>query len=253
MIYIYFTACLIFFVMSAFFSASEISYVSSSLLKLRHRQYKGDRRAKRVYRLLLKPERFLVTNLIGVNISNVLSASFLTFVLISAGVKSSNLWITFIFTPLVVIFADLIPKNIGRFFREEFSCRTVNIIRFFEFVFSPIIYVIETISYSIVKIFMPGVRKRSFFVTKEEIKSLVKDIEKQGGIDRGEKEAIEEVFEFRRDKIKDVCTLRREIVALDYSDSRKTILEIVNKYNFTRYPVYRNKNIAGYINIYELF
>ena len=263
MIYLYSLGCLVFVILQGFFAASEISFISSSTIKLRHRQDKGDKKARKVYNFILNPERFLVTTLVGTNISVVLSSSLVTFFLINLNVRASNLWITLIFTPLVVIFAELIPKNIGRFFKEDFSCKAVGLISFFEKLFLPVVKSIELGSKFLVKVFVKKARRRSFFVTKEEIKSLVKEIEKEGGIDKGEKEAIEEVFEFRSDRIKDVCVRTKRIVAFDYTDSYKTILATVKKYRFTRYPVFsakggsasggKNKEITGYINIYDLF
>ena len=244
--------------------------MSSPTIKLRHMQNKGDKKANKVYKFILNPERFLVIVLIGTNVSVVLSSSLLTFFLINLGIEKSSLWITFIFTPIVVIFAELIPKNIGRFLKEDFSCKAVGLISFFEKLFLPIVKSIEFISKFMVRTFAKKARQRSFFVTKEEIKSLVGEIEKQGGIDKGEKEAIEEVFEFRSDRIKDVCVKDKKIVAFNYTDSYSTILSLVKKFRFTRYPVFsakggslpcrqegasggNNKDIIGYINIYDLF
>jgi len=253
MIYFYLFICISSLILQGFFAASEISFISSQVFRLRHRQSKGDQRARKVYEFIKNPERFLATTLVGINISLVLSTSLLTFLLLKAGVKNSNFWITFIFAPFVVIFAELIPKNIGRFFSEEFSYRAVGLIHFFSKLFLPIVLSIEKVSKFLVKLLVKKVKHRSPFVTKEEIKLLVREIESQGGIDRGEKEAIEEVIGFRRDTIKDFCVKMKKIVAFDYTDSYQTILEIVKKYRFTRYPVFRNKEVVGFVNIYDLF
>ncbi|MCF7907265.1 MAG: CNNM domain-containing protein [Candidatus Omnitrophica bacterium] len=253
MIYLYLLGCLGCVVLQGFFAASEISFISSRSLSLRHRQAKGDVRAKQVYQLILKPERFLATTLIGTNISVVISTSLLTFFMIQSGFENSNFWITFIFTPIVVIFAELIPKNIGRFFREDFSCQTVSLISFFEKLFLFLVKLSELSSRFLVRIFIKQAKYRSPFVTKEEIKSLVKEIESQGGIDRSEKEAIEDVFEFRSDKIKDTCVIFKKLIAFDYTDSYQRLLEIVRKNEFTRYPVLKNKEVVGYVNVYDLF
>jgi CBS domain containing-hemolysin-like protein len=173
--------------------------------------------------------------------------------LIKLEVSSSNLWITFIFTPIVVIFAELIPKTIGRFFREDFSCQVSGFINFFEKLFLPVVEVIEFLSKFLVKLFLKQAKHRSPFVTKEEIRSLVREIEEQGGIDKGEKEAIEEVFDFRSDRVKDVCVELRKVAAFNYTDSRSQILEKTARYRFTRYPVFKEKKIIGYINIFDLF
>lgn len=254
MIYLALLGCIVFMILQGFFAASEIGFISSSLLKLRHRRNKGEKGADKAYGLLSRPEKFLITTLVGTNISVILSSSFLTFFLIKIGLRNSNIWITLFFTPLVVIFAELIPKNIGRYFKENFSCRAANIIVFFEKLFSPIVKLIEAIIKLLVKAILgKEVKIRSLFVTKEEIRSLIKEIEQEGGIDKGEKEAIEEVFELRQSKIKDVSAPLRKIVGLDYTDSRDKIIALVKQKGFTRYPVFKNRIIIGYVNIYDLF
>ena len=254
MIYLALLGCVFFILLQGFFAASEIGFISSSLLKLRHRRDKGQKGADKAYNLISRPEKFLITTLVGTNISVVLSSSFITFFLIKLGVKNSNVWITLLFTPIVVIFAELIPKNIGRYFRESFSCSTANLIIFFERLFLPIVKSIEFVIKLLIRLIAgKSVKARSPFVTKEEIRLLIKEIEKEGGIDRGEKEAIEEVFELQQDKIKDVSMSLKKIVGVDYADSRDKILEVVNKSGFTRYPVFKNKEIIGYINIFDLF
>lgn len=253
MVYIYLLGCLIFMLTQAFFCAGEISFISIRPLKLRHRQIRGDKKAAKIYRLVLEPEKFFATTLAGINISLVLSSSFFTFLLMRLGVKNSNLWAMIIFTPLVVIFAELIPKNIGRLFKEDFSYRAAPIIAFFEKLFFPLVKVINLINKFFVKNFIRERKRLASVITKDELKSMIKEFQKEGGLDRGETEAIEDVFDFKIDRIKDVCVGLRKLVGLDYTDSYDKILEIARKKGFTRYPVFRNKEITGYINIYDLF
>jgi putative hemolysin len=253
MIYLYILASLIFFVLSGFFSASEIGFISSSRISLQHKKEKKQKGASQAYGYLVHPDKLLTTILIGVNLSNVLSASFLTFILITLGVEKSNVWITFLFTPLVVVFADLVPKNVGRIYKEDFSCNTVGLIKFFEILFYPLVKMTIGINFIFKKIFLKGRKKTSFFVTKEEIRLLAEQIQKEGQIDFGERKAIEEVFEFRENKVKDFCLPRKKIIGFDYTDSNEYLLEKIKQYRFDRYPVYRNKKIIGYLNVYDLF
>ncbi|MCF7916281.1 MAG: CNNM domain-containing protein [Candidatus Omnitrophica bacterium] len=253
MIYLYIIISLIFFVLSGFFSAAEIAFISSSRISLRHKKERKQKGAAQAYHYLLRPDRLLTTILIGVNLSNVLSASILTFLLIKLGIVKSNLWITFLFTPLVVIFADLVPKNIGRFYREDFSCKTVGLIKFFEILLFPLVKLTAFMNFLFKKTFLKKKNKTSFFVTKEEIRLLAEQIQKEGEIDFGERRAIEEVFEFRENKVKDFCLPRRKIIGFDYTDSNEYLLEKIKQYRFDRYPVYRNKKIIGYLNVYDLF
>ncbi|MFH1772170.1 MAG: CNNM domain-containing protein [Candidatus Omnitrophota bacterium] len=253
MMALYILGSFVLLLLQGFFAASEISFISSVMLTLRHRQEKGDKRAKKVYSLMSKPEKFLATTLVGTNISVVLSSSLMTLFFISLGIGNSNIWVTVIFTPLVVVFAELIPKNIGKYFREDFSCRVVNIIDFFQRIFSPAVTGILGVSNFIVGLVVGHSRKRSPFVTKEEIKFLLKEIQKQGGIDRGEQEAIEEVFEFKSSKIKDVCVSLNKVAGFDYTDSFERIVEIARGSRFTRFVVFKNREVVGYVNIFDIF
>lgn len=250
---LYLLGCIISLFIQGFFAASELSFISSSTIKLRHRHREGSRRAAKVYQMMLKPERFLTTMLIGINFFLVLGSSLLTFFLIQLHVPKSNFWAMIIFTPLTVIFAESIPKNVGQHFREDFSIWVVDIIIFFEKLFAPAVSVFERITSFVIKLSMGKVRQRSLFVSKEEFKLLVKEIQEQGTIDLGEKEAIEEVFVFTTSKVEDVGMPFKRVVGVDYNDSYETVLETAIISSFTRYPVFKNKQTIGYINIYDLF
>ncbi|MCM8831474.1 MAG: CNNM domain-containing protein [Candidatus Omnitrophica bacterium] len=243
----------IFIILQAFFVASEISFISCDLVKLNYYKNEGYKNAQKVYNLLLQPERFLATTLIGVNLSLVAASCILTFFLIKLNVHESSLWVTIFFTPVVVVFSELIPKNIGRYFREDFCFLSVDVVVFFERMFLPIINVIEIVNKFLIKIFVGKVRKRSLFVAKEEIKLLIKEAEETGGIDKSEREAIDKVFDFTKTKIKDIAVRLDRVIGPDYNDSREKILEFTRKTRFTRYPVFKESKIIGYITIYDLF
>ena len=253
MITLYLIACIFFLVLQAFFCACEISFISSNIVKLRHNQDRGDKKSKRVYKLILNPEQFLATTLVGINLAVILSSSFLTLFFMRLGVESSSIWVTFIYTPIVVIFAELIPKNVGISYKELISCKLVGVFEFFEKIFFPIVVSVTAMSKFLVNTIVKKKKYRSPFVTKEEIRSLVKEVQQQGGIDRGEQEAIEEVFDFRSDKIKDVCLEIKNVVGFDYTDSYELIIDIIKKQEYTRYPIFKDQQVIGYINIYDLF
>ncbi len=250
---IYFIICGFFIGLQGLFAGSEIAFISSDLFKLRHKMQRKDRQAKAAYELITNPEKFLATTLVGTNVSVIISSSLATLFLIQLGTENSVLWITFIFTPIIVVFAELAPKNIGRYYREKFSCQVSGIIKVFEIIFSPVVFGIERLSRILVILFVGKNSMRSFFVTKEEIKSILKEVQSQGLLDRGEKEAIEDVFDFKEDKIKDVTTHLRDVVGLDYSDSKDIVFKKVKKCGFTRYPVFKNKEVVGFVNIFDLF
>ena len=88
MIFVYLLGCIIFVVLQGFFAGSEISFVSSNPLRLRHRMRRGDKRAKVAYELIGSPEKFLATTLVGTNISVVISSSLATLFLIELNISN---------------------------------------------------------------------------------------------------------------------------------------------------------------------
>lgn len=245
---------LIFFIgLQAFFVAAEIAYISSSLIKLKHRISKGDKKARVAYVILSNPATFLTTALIGINLSVVISTSILTYILLRFGIDNSQLWVTFLFTPIIVIFAELIPKNVGRIYREDFSSLTAPIFVVIRNIFYPFIFIVDKGIRRFLRLLWKEDTERTYFIAREELKSLLREVEKYGEIERGEKEAIEDIFSFRFRKIKDVCIPLNRVVGLDVSDDYKKIIHIIGSKRYTRYPVFSNKEIIGYINIFDIF
>ena len=253
MIGFYLFGCFLFIFLQGFFSASEIAFISSDLLKLRHKAEKQDKRAKLAYELSSSPERFLATTLVGINLSVVISSSLVTHIFISKGVYVSNLWVTFLFTPIIVIFAELVPKNIGMYYKEELSCRVAKVLIFFEGIFYPLVRGIEKMSTLIIRKLLK--RPPAIFpsLSREGIKALLKEGVKEGVLEKGEEEAIKEIFDFRATKVKDVYTPLAKIKGINYTASQEEIIKKGRKLKFTRYPVFKGREIVGYINIYDLF
>jgi len=252
-IILYVAGCVVFLILQGIFSGAEIAFISSNRIRLQHRLRKGDKRAGKALRLISNPEKFLATTLIGTNISVVVSSSLATLCLISLGVERSNMWTTLLFTPIVVIFAELFPKNIGTYYRERFSYIIAPCIAFFESLLLPAVIAAEYTSRFFVRIFIGKSKKLSLFVTREEIKSIFKEKESSKVLDKGEKEAIEDILDFKETKVKDVMAPFNRIVGFDYTDSYEFLLKKASRHKFTRYPVFKNREIKGYINIFDIF
>ncbi len=246
----YLLGALFFVFLQSFFSAVEIACISISPLRLKRRE--KDKAFSSIQKLLRNPERFFSTVLVGINISVVASTTFITYYFIELGIRNSNLWVTLFFTPFVVMFAELIPKNVGRYYKDIFVTKIIGIFKVFQAILYPLVLAIEKITAFFVGLLVKK-KKRSPFVVREEIKALVLEAEKEGSLERGEREAIEDIFDFGETKIKDVCVPVKNVVGIDYTDSWEKIKEKVNRFKFTRYPVFSNRQIIGYINIFDIF
>ena len=110
---------LIMVVISAYFSGSETGMMTLNRYRLRHRAKQGNRQAKRVEKLLRKPDRLISLVLIGNNLVNILASALGTIVGMrlygDAGVAIATGVLTFV----VLVFAEVLPKTIAALYPEK--------------------------------------------------------------------------------------------------------------------------------------
>ncbi|MEY4474549.1 MAG: hypothetical protein RL248_316, partial [Pseudomonadota bacterium] len=106
-------------VVSAYFSASETGMMTLNRYRLRHLSKQGHRAARRVEKLLRRPDRLISLVLIGNNLVNILASALATIIGIrlygNAGVAIATGVLTFV----VLIFAEVMPKTIAALYPER--------------------------------------------------------------------------------------------------------------------------------------
>jgi putative hemolysin len=167
-----------------------------------------------------------------------------------AKVKNPSFWVALTLTPFVLIFGEMFPKNIGRVFQIKFVLYWLTPFRFFEFLLRPLVTVINFFPSKIVTLFF---KDKKYILSKDDLKILTETLHSQGSIERLEKEAIVDALGFSQDRIKDVYLPFKKVVGIDYIDTQESILAKAQHHGFTRYPVFKNKEVVGYLNIFDLF
>ena len=94
-------------VLSAFFSGSETGMMSLNRYRLRHLVSKGNKKAKRISRLLSRPDRLLGVILIGNTFGNVLASSVATYITLKV-FPQVNLFLVSIILTIVLLLVILI-------------------------------------------------------------------------------------------------------------------------------------------------
>ena len=108
-------------VLSAFFSATEVAFISLTDAKVATMVKRRLPRAKLIRKLKSKPRRLLVAILIGNNIVNIAAASLATIVTADL-FDSAVLGITTgVMTLLVLIFGEIIPKSYAANYSKKFA------------------------------------------------------------------------------------------------------------------------------------
>ena len=249
----YILSIIIILILEAFFSGTETAMVSCNQIRIRSLLEKGDKRARIIWALLEKPQRFLATTLVGTNICVVTSSALATSLFINLFPEKGPLLATVVMVPLVLIFGEMIPKTMFRARATQIILIVAPLIAFFQKILFPIVKITELFAGSTIKGL--GVKKgeKTSFLTKEDIKMLVEQTADEGVLEEDEEEAIHSVFEFRHRKVGDVMVNLNKTISVNDKDNKKAILEKTKKYGFTRFPIFKNRDIIGIINVFDLF
>ena len=118
---------LLFLLLSALFSGSEIAYVSANKLRVELKKKRGTRRSRILARWFDEPANFLGTMLVGNNIALVAFSTLLDKPLTSLVTNylgvGGEIWIllinTLLITIVVLIFGEYLPKTLFRLFADD--------------------------------------------------------------------------------------------------------------------------------------
>jgi len=237
----------------AFFSGAETAFLSVNFLKLMHLIEKKNKAAMLVHDLLKKPDRLLATTLIGTNISVVASSACATAFFANLSPHYGALLATLVMTPFSFIFCQLLPKTALRYKANRAVLYLARPLSMCEKVLFPFVSFFTFFANSVARIVHPKGLKKNPFLTKDEIKSLIKDISREGILEAHEKEAIDQIFDMTLTKAADTMVPLKNIVAVSVDDDIENIKEKCRVSQFTRFPVFEGSQLKGVINIFDLF
>ena len=253
---------------NALFVMSEIALVSARKGRLESMGNKGDEKAKAALDLAENPEKFLSTAQIGITLVAILtgvysgekfSAKLEPYIakislLQPYASTISTVLIIMLVTFLSIIFGELVPKRIGMLRAEKIARLVALPMNVLSMVAYPIVWLLNTITNLIFKIFNIKVASDNA-VTEEEIKAMITEGSEQGTIEEEEKEIIERVFHLGDRNITSLMTHRTDIAWVDITDSIKTVKEKIIRQPYSSYPVCEETvdNIKGLVFMKDLF
>ena len=138
----YFAALVVLIALSAFFSASEMSYSSANRLRLENAAEDGDRRAKTAVGILDHFDRTLSAILIGNNLVNIAASSLGSVIVILLAGEQWTWVSTVVLTLLVIIFGETMPKIVAKQNANGIALRNAYIIRALSVILYPVIWLV---------------------------------------------------------------------------------------------------------------
>jgi putative hemolysin len=234
---------------NAFFTCAELALVSLNKNKLEKMSVLGNRQAKRILSLTRHPAKFIASVQVVITLAGFLSSAFaadnfsgkLARWLVSRGTgisfktlsTVSLVVITIILSFFSIVFGELVPKRIALKKADTLAFSVSGIVLVCSQLFAPVVWLLTKTTNGILR--LAGINPETDIeaVTGEEIRLMIDVGSERGTIKKGEKELLDNVFEFDNKTAAEVMTHRRDLTLLWLEDSddkwEKTILE--NKHN----------------------
>lgn len=241
-------------VVSAYFSGSETGMMTLNRYRLRHRAKQGNRAAKRVEKLLRKPDRLISLVLIGNNLVNILASSLATIVGIrlygNAGVAIATGVLTFV----VLVFAEILPKTIAALYPEKVAYPSSWLLGPIQFLMMPLVWLLNTITRVLMR--MIGIKVDSIIsaaLSKDELRTLVHESRSQ--ISRRNQDMLLSVLDLEKVSVDDIMVPRNEIVGININDDWKSIVRQLTHSPHGRIVLYRDSldDAIGMLRVREAY
>ena len=232
---------------SAFFSGSETSITAINQIKLDSAAEGGKKSAKRVNSLRNKINEVLGVILIGNNLVNISASALLTYFVIKE-FGDEYVWVgTLILTVLVIIFAEIAPKNFAAKKPEAVAYPASIILEFLTNYFGWLSRILNFFSSWITGV-KGGENYFAQSLNRQELKSVLeKDTEQ---VDKEEMEAMKSLLDLKELSVQDILIPMDQVKKLDLNDIDNFNNEERNRF----YPVYKENEseILGFIHAKEI-
>lgn len=253
-------------ILSAFFSAYEISFLSSNRLRIELDRKQGKRYAIAMDYFINNPEKLISSLLMGNNVALVvygISIANILNPLIEKHLTSSISGIlaieTIIATLIVLFTAEFLPKALGRINPNGVFKHLYLVALFFHYLFYPLTFTANYISKFIIKIvglkYTDSYQNKSF--DKTDLIYLANEIgtKQVSEDDSNDMQIFRNALNLSEVKLKECMIPRTELTAIDLEESVDKLVSLFVDSGYSRILVYKDNidNIIGYIHSKDIF
>lgn len=253
--------------LNGIFVAAEIALVTVRRSRIRQLSDEGDRRARRVARMIEQPGRLLATIQIGITFIGFLAAAFagasiagtLAAWLRAIPILSASadllalLIVTLVVSLVTIVFGELVPKTLALAHAERYALMLARPVDALGRLLGPVVGLLTSITHGITRLLgVSGVSDEA--ISTEELRILVERGGEQGTIEAEEEQMIGGVLELGERRVHEVMVARVDIVALSVEAALGEIIATIVSQGHSRIPVYEGSidNIIGMLYAKDL-
>ncbi|MEL6862859.1 MAG: hemolysin family protein [Bacteroidota bacterium] len=249
---------LLFLLLSALFSGTEIAFISASKLRVELKRKKGSRQGKILAKFYEKPAEFLGAMLVGNNVVLVIFTFLMTIPLKYLFMEQLGIehevWVlllnTIVVTIVILIFGEFLPKTFFRLYANELLYFLALPLRFLQFLLYVPSWVMTRISKRLLRLFfrMP-LEKTDNVITRLDLENFIRDT-RTDSEEEIDTTLFEKALHLRNVKVKECMIPRTEIQGIDVEAEISDLKQLFLETKLSRLIVLQDDidNILGYVH-----
>jgi CBS domain containing-hemolysin-like protein len=239
---------------TAVFSAAEMSFIAANRVRLRHLAEGGHRTASRYLEAFRKPERLLSTAMMGVTIAHITASTVATWGLIPLVGGGAALLVTVALTPVMLIFGEIIPKAVARERATGLILLLFPVVETLGRVLTPLTWGANALVGRALSLVGRQPTTTRQFVSREELKLLLQMEPEEADVTVTEAEMIDNIFDLGETAVREVMVPLVDVAALPETATPAEAVALIKGRGFSRIPVFVDRvfNLVGVVTAMDL-
>lgn len=234
-------AMILLLLLQGFFSGSEMAMVNADKFRLRHLAAQGHKGAKRVLRMFEHPEVVLGTTLVGTNVSLVTLTTLGTLLMINWFGPYGDIIAFFVYTPLLLIFGEVVPKSVYQQKSEALAPRIIYPLQFFSLLFYPAVWLFSRLARLAVKLMGVSPSHHSPFITRDQVRLILESAEQASNVDVFDRDRLLRAIKFAEKTVGEVMIPIAEVTMLSHRQNSNEAINLARRNGYFRLPVYEDE------------
>ncbi len=236
-------------IVNAFLAGAEMAFVSLNPAKIKDMADAGDKRARKVQRLLKDPDSFISAIQVGITFAGFFNSASASQAFVGrlapvlgmggAAETLANLIVTLIISYITLVLGELYPKQVALQVPEQYARGAAGIILVLKSIFRPFIWLLNMSTGLLKRITPIDFSKKEEKLTRQEIKALLSSSQNDGAIDMEEFNMMRGVLSLDSRTVREIMVPRVDTDMIDVLEPQQENLDFLLRQRHTRVPLYR--------------
>ncbi len=251
-------------IVNAFLAGAEMAFVSLNPAKIKEMADGGDKRARRVQKLLRDSDSFISAIQVGITFAGFLNSASASQAFVGrlaplfgmgrGGETIATLIVTVVISYVTLVLGELYPKQVALQVPEQYARGASGVIAGMKVIFRPVIWLLNASTGLLKRLTPIDFTKKEEKLTRQEIKALLNSSHNDGAIDMDEFNMMRGVLSLDSRTVREIMVPRVNADMIDVLDPQLENIDALLQQRHTRVPLYRETKdeVIGIIHLKDV-